>query len=92
MDGHTYSLKQIGQLGMPNPQTILINMSAYPEVGHPDPSPTHHEYDTHNSIGAGCLAVHECCSGSHQVCWSQPQSPGGETYHQDTHPKVSQPL
>ena len=32
IDGHTYPLKQIGQLGMPSPQTILVNMSAYPEV------------------------------------------------------------
>lgn len=32
MEGHTYSLRQIAQLGMPNPQTIVINMSAYPEV------------------------------------------------------------
>lgn len=32
VDGQSYPLKQIAQLGMPNHQTILINMSAYPEV------------------------------------------------------------
>lgn len=31
VDGQSYPLKQIAQLGMPNHQTILINMSAYPE-------------------------------------------------------------
>lgn len=32
IEGQTYPLKQIAQLGMPNPQTILVNMSAYPDV------------------------------------------------------------
>ena len=32
IEGQSYPLKQVAQLGMPNPQTILINMSAYPEV------------------------------------------------------------
>lgn len=32
IEGQTYPLKQIAQLGMPNPQTLLVNMSAYPEV------------------------------------------------------------
>ena len=32
VEGQRYSLKQVAQVGMPNPQTILLNMSAYPEV------------------------------------------------------------
>ena len=32
IDGESYQLKAVGQLGMPNPQTIVINMAAYPQV------------------------------------------------------------
>ena len=38
IEGQTYPLKKVAQLGMPNPQTIAINMSAYPEVGVAGPS------------------------------------------------------
>ena len=37
VEGQTYPLKKIAQLGMPNPQTIMINMAAYPDVcGRPE--------------------------------------------------------
>ena len=32
IDGENYQLKAVGQLGMPNPQTIIINMASYPQV------------------------------------------------------------
>ena len=32
IDGKSYQLKEVGQLGMPNPQTIIINMASYPKV------------------------------------------------------------
>ncbi len=32
IEGQAYPLKAVAQLGMPNPQTIVVNMSAYPEV------------------------------------------------------------
>ena len=32
VEGETYPLKTIAQVAMPNPQTITINMSSYPEV------------------------------------------------------------
>ena len=32
IDGVSYQLKQVAQLGMPNPQTIVINMASYPQV------------------------------------------------------------
>ena len=34
VEGQTYPLKKVAQLGMPNPQTIHVNMSAYPEVSY----------------------------------------------------------
>ena len=32
IDGENYQLKQVAQIGMPNPQMIVINMASYPEV------------------------------------------------------------
>ena len=32
IDGENFQLKQVGQIGIPNPQTIIINMSSYPQV------------------------------------------------------------
>ena len=33
MEGEQVPLRQVGQIGMPNPQMLLINMSSYPQVG-----------------------------------------------------------
>lgn len=33
MKGEQVPLRQVGQISMPNPQMLLINMSSYPQVG-----------------------------------------------------------
>ena len=32
VDGEWYQLKQVAQIGMPSPQTIVINMASHPQV------------------------------------------------------------
>lgn len=33
MEGEQVPLRQVGQISMPNPRMLLINMSSYPQVG-----------------------------------------------------------
>ena len=32
VEGQSYSLKQVAQIGMPNPSMMVINLASYPQV------------------------------------------------------------
>ena len=55
VEGEQVPLRQVGQIGMPNPQMLQINMSSYPQVGWLGTGCTF--YGMHDDLFCVCVCV-----------------------------------
>ena len=90
MEGEQVPLRQVGQISMPNPRMLLINMSSYPQVGRQTVwLQSGSSFCTCMMTISGCVCVGSgCCCECSEGCQQTPEPHPRPEHHQGAHSQV----